>query len=63
VNRPVDNPTPQTTPPAATPAPVTPSASSLPFTGYDVVPVAIIGLLLLAAGGLVLRTSRRGHRE
>jgi LPXTG-motif cell wall-anchored protein len=59
----VDNPAPVTPVVSTQQAPATPSANSLPFTGYDVVPVAIIGLLLLAAGGLVLRTSRRSSRD
>jgi hypothetical protein len=43
---------------AATPAP---SAATLPFTGFDVVPVALAGLALLCVG-LVLRRRTRDVR-
>ncbi len=45
--------------PAATPAPATTSApSELPRTGFDVLPVALAGLALVAVGLALLR--RRG---
>ncbi len=55
--------TPPTTPPVAATTAQAPvaetSASSLPFTGYDIVPVAIGGLALLAMAGLLYRRGRR----
>lgn len=48
---------------AATPkaTPVVESSSSLPFTGFDLVPVAIAGLALLALGAAMRRHGRRGQ--
>jgi hypothetical protein len=68
-------PTKHTTPHAAPSAPAnepvaqTPAAtpveqagpSTLPFTGYDLIPVALIGLALLAMGALLRRHSRSGR--
>jgi protein TonB len=58
--------TPQQTPAAHPVAQTTPvqtptSASSLPFTGYDIVPVAIGGLALLALGAVLHRKGRRSQ--
>jgi hypothetical protein len=50
-----------TVPVAAASAAPADSASSLPFTGFDVVPVAIVGLLLVGLGAVVRMRTRDGH--
>ena len=50
--------------PLAAPATTTTPSSSLPFTGADVIPLAVIGGALLAGGaGCVVVGSRRRHAE
>lgn len=44
--------------PVAQTTPTEPQAATLPFTGYDVVPVALAGILLLAFGFVVRRRTR-----
>jgi hypothetical protein len=55
---PTNVPVAQTT---AAAAPAQSSASSLPFTGYDLVPVALAGLALLALGAVLRHHGRRSR--
>jgi hypothetical protein len=52
-------PPPQTTPGHTTPGPTTPTAPHIPFTGFDLVPALAVAALLVAAGGVLTRATRR----
>jgi hypothetical protein len=46
------------------PVPAAPTASALPFTGADIVPLVVGGVVLLGGGaGLVTAGTRRRHAE
>ena len=52
-------PPPQTTPGHTTPGHTTPTAPHIPFTGFDLVPALAVAALLVAAGGVLTRATRR----
>jgi hypothetical protein len=44
-------------------SPVTNTSSSLPFTGFDIVPVVLSGVLLIVVGGSLVLVTRRRMRQ